>query len=246
MIHQPATPEGFIQGHRMWLPRHVMEMTKTDRKFWVMENGVKDIHIPHWDGPGTSFSGAETLASMTINGTATAPTTTPGTSALTRECLEPVAPVYLSKAGNRLLMKAYGTMLATATITTQQLALQCGPTYANPLTSGQMIAQLASAITPAAAVTHQWWLECLIVVRATGSSGSLQAVGTFLNDWLTAGTFVITPYQNQVADTAPTAVTMTGTGGLLVPMYFDLSSIQGAATAGNSCTCLDYTLLSLN
>jgi hypothetical protein len=38
----------------------------------------------------------------------------------------------------------------------------------------------------------------------------------------------------------------TGAGGLLVPIYFDLSVILGAATAGNSFTCLDYELLSMN
>lgn len=197
-------------------------------------------------GPGTNYNGAETLASMTIDGVASTPATTPGSSMLTRECLEPVAPSYFKLAGARFWVRAYGTVLATATIPTFNLALQFGPTYANPLTSGQMIAQFAATITPAAAVTHQFNLDCLITVRATGSSGSLRAVGICHNDILTAGTQVETLFQNTAVDTAPTAVVATGAGGLLVPIYFDLSVILGAATAGNSFTCLDYTLLSLN
>jgi hypothetical protein len=202
----------------------------------------------HWAGvgPGTNFNGLETLASMTVDGVASTPATTPGSSILTRECLEPIAPSYFKFAGSRFLMRAYGTVLATATIPTFQLALQCGPTYANPLTSGQMLAQFPAVITPAAAVTHQFFLECLITVRATGSSGSLRAVGKVLNDILTAGTQVWTLFQNTAVDTAPTAVVLTNAGGLLVPIYFDLSAILGAATAGNSFTCLDYELASLN
>jgi hypothetical protein len=239
-------PEGFIQGKRMWLPRHVMEMTKTDRKFWVLENDVKDIHIPHWDGPGTNFTGLETLASMTIDGVASTPATTPGKTVLTDECLQSIAPMYSSKAGARFWIRAYGTMLSTAVITTQNLQLVFGPAiWANPVV-GQMIAQLPAAITPAAAATHQWWLDCMVTVRATGHSGSLRAVGKLLNDWLTAATFVNTLFQNTAVDTAPTAVVATGTGGLLAPIMFDLDSIQGAATAGNSATCLDYILCSLN
>jgi hypothetical protein len=230
----------------MWIPRHVMEMTRADRKFWILENEVKDIFVPHWDGPGTNLTGLETLASMTIDGVASTPATTPGSSMLTRECLNPVAPNYFKLAGSRFQIRAYGTMLSTAVIPTFNLALQFGPTYANPLTSGQMLAQLPAVITPAAAVTHQFWLDVMVTVRATGSSGSLRAVGTLLNDWLTAGTFVWTLFQNTAVDTAPTAVVATGTGGLLVPIYFDLSVILGAATAGNSLTCLDYSLTSLN
>lgn len=239
-------PEGFLQGRRIWIPRHVMEMTKTDRKFWVSENGVKDIHVPHWDGPGTNFTGFETLASMTIDGVASTPATTPGKSILTTECLVPVAPQYLARAGSRLWLRAYGTVLATAAIPTFNLALQFGPTYANPLTSGQMIAQFPAAITPAAAVTHQFWLDCMITVRATGAAGSLRAVGTCWNDILTAATFVNTLFQNTAVDTAPTAVVATGAGGLLVPIFFDLAAILGAATAGNSFSCLDYSLGSFN
>jgi len=202
--------------------------------------------IPYPVLGGTSFNGSETLASMTIDGVASTPATTPGSSMLTRECLEPVAPMYFRQAGNRFWIRAYGTVLATATIPTFNLALQFGPTYANPLTSGQMIAQFPATITPAAAVTHQFWLDCMITVRATGSSGSLRAFGVCLNDILTAATFVNTLFQNTAVDTAPTAVVATGAGGLLVPIYFDLSVILGAATAGNSFTCLDYTLQSLN
>lgn len=238
--------EGFLQGHRIWIPRHVVEMDKSERKLWIAERGITDIYEPHWDGPGTNFTGAETLASMTIDGVASTPATTPGSSMLTRECVQPVAPIYMARAGARFWLRAYGTVLATAVIPTFNLALQFGPTYANPLTSGQMIAQFPAAITPAAAVTHQFWLDVTITVRATGSSGSLRAVGRCWNDILTAGTFVNTWFQNTAVDTAPTAVVATGAGGLLVPIYFDLSVILGAATAGNSFTCLDYTLVSLN
>lgn len=237
---------GYIQGHRIWIPRHVMAMDKFERKLWIAERGITDVHVEHWDGPGTTFSGVETLASMTIDGVASTPATTPGSSMLTRECLVPIAPSYFRNAGSRFMMRAYGTALATATIPTFNLALQFGPTYANPLTSGQMLAQFPTVITPAAAVTHQFWLVCEITVRATGSSGSLRAVGQVDNDLLTAGTFVTTRFQNTALDVAPTAVVATNTGGLLVPIYFDLSVILGAATAGNSFTCLDYSLVSMN
>jgi hypothetical protein len=221
-------------------------MTKTDRKFWVLERGITDVHIPHWDGPGTNFSGFETLASMTVDGTASTPATTPGKSILTTECVQPIAPQYFKLAGSRFWMRAYGTALATATIPTFSLAAQFGPTYANPLTTGQMMAQFPATITPAAAVTHQWWIDLMITVRAVGASGSLRAVGTFYNDLLTAATFVTTLLQNTAVDTAPTAVIATGAGGLLVPIFFDLSLILGAATAGNSFTTLDYSLVSLD
>lgn len=233
--------DGYLQGERVFIPRHVEAMDKFERRLWMAERGI----VPAIGG-GTSFNGSETLASMTIDGTASTPTVTPGSSMLTRECLEPIAPSYFRSAGSRFWLRAYGTVLATATIPTFSLALQFGPTYANPLTSGQMLAQFPATITPAAAVTHQFWLECMITVRATGSSGSLRAVGTCYNDILTAGTFVTTLFQNTAVDTAPTAVVATGTGGLLVPIYFDLSVILGTATAGNSFTCLDYSLVSLN
>jgi hypothetical protein len=217
-------------------------MDKFERRLWMAERGI----TPAISGGMPSFNGSETLASMTVDGSASTPATTPGSSMLTRECLEPIAPSYFRAAGSRFWLRAYGTVLATATIPTFNLQLQFGPTYANPLTSGQMLAQFPSAITPAAAVTHQFWLECTITVRATGSSGSLRAEGKCFNDILTAGTFVWTLFQNTAVDTAPTAVVATGAGGLLVPIYFDLSVVLGAATAGNSFTCLDYTLLSLN
>jgi hypothetical protein len=223
-----------------------MAMDKFERKLWIAERGITDVYEPHWDGPGTNFSGAETLISMSVDGTASTPATTPGKSALTLECVQPIAPSYFAHQGSRFWMRAYGTVLATATIPTFQLQLQIGPTWANPLTSGQMLATWPAAITPAAAVTHQFWLDCMITVRAVGSSGSLRAVGTVYNDILTAGTFVTTLFQNTAIDTAPTAVVMTGVGGLTVPNYFDLSVILGAATAGNSFTCLDYSLVSLN
>lgn len=245
MITLPTSPEGFLQGKRIFIPRHVQEMTESDRHFWIAERGIKDVHVPHWDGPGTNFSGLETLASMTVAGAATAPTIAPGTSILTRECLEPVAPMYFKNAGSRLWMRAYGTILSTAVITTQQLVVNVGPTYANPLTSAQMLAQNA-AWTPAAAVIADWWLDLMITVRALGPSGSLIAVGTILNNITAAATFVATVLKNVAVGTAPTPVVLTGAGGLLVPLYFDIESVQGAATAGNSCTCLDYSLSSLN
>lgn len=190
---------------------------------------------------GTSFNGAETLASMTVNGSAVGPTASL-LSLLTRECLEPVAPSYMRAAGSRFWLRAHGTISTTATVPTFQLQVVVGPTYANPLTSGQMIAQNA-AITPAAAANLDWYLDILVAVRATGSSGSFIAAGQLENNWAASATYVGTPFKNA---TPPTAVVLTGTGGMLVPIYFDVEVIMGAATAGNTATCLDYQLVSMN
>jgi hypothetical protein len=242
MIHRPYIhpPEGFIQGHRIWIPRHVMEMTRGDRKFWILEHDITDVHQPHWDGPGTNVSGFETLASMTVNGATTGPTATPGLSMLTRECMESVAPSYFKLAGSRFWIRAFGTCLSTAVITTEQITLRIGPTYANPLT-GDLLAQ-HTALTPAAAVTGNWWLDAMFTVRATGAVGSLIGYGWLTNDLVTAGTIVQTPFRNA---NPPTAVALT-TPGMLQSLFFDLLSIQGAATAGNSMVCLDYALVSAN
>lgn len=233
--------EGFLNGHRVWIPRFVMAMDKYERRRWIAEHGITDTFTPHWDGPGTNFSGAETLAAMTINGAITGPTVAPGVSLLTRECLEPIAASYFRQAGNRLWIRAFGTTLSTAAITTQQIVLVTGPTLANPLTSGVTLASNA-AWTPAAAVTGNWWLDCMITVRATGSSGTLLTDGFIINDIVTAGTVVSTPFRNA---NPPTAVSISTAGGLLVPLWVDLNSVQGAGTAGNSAICLDYSLVSL-
>ncbi len=238
-------PEGFIQGKRMWLPRHVMEMTKTDRKFWTLERGVQDIHVPHWDGPGTNMTGLETIASMTAAGAITGPTSGEA-SMLTREALESVAPAYFKLAGSRFWVRAYGTILGTTTMTSQQISLFFGPTYASPI-AGQMLGKMVAALTPAAsAVVADWFLDCIITVRALGPSGSMICVGTILNNIAANATFVISPFKSTALGTAAAPVVATGTGGLLVPIFFDLTSNQAAATAGNSATCLDYSLCSLD
>ncbi len=233
---------GLLQGYRVFIPRHVQAMDKFERKLWVSEHRITDLHEEHWDGPGTSFSGGEVLASMTINGAITGPTAAPGVSLLTRECLEPIAPSYFRAAGSRFKVEAYGTTLSTAVITTQQIVMVTGPTLANPLTGGITLASNA-AWTPAAAVTGNWWLTATIVVRATGSSGTLLTDGFIVNDIVTAGAVVSTPFRNA---NPPSAVTISTTGGLLTSLFFDLNSVQGLGTAGNSAICLDYQLISLN
>src|SRR2546423_223599 len=139
---------------------------------------------------GTNFSGAETLATMSASTAAVGPTASL-LSVLTRECLEPIAPAYFSQIGRRLHLHAHGTISTTATVPTFQLQLVVGPTYANPLTSGQMLAQNAT-ITPAAAANLDWYLDVVLSVRATGSSGFFLAVGPLLNNWAAAATSVIT------------------------------------------------------
>jgi hypothetical protein len=229
--------EGWLNGRRVLIPSHVRAMDRFDRRDWMARFGMTPFI-----GGGTSFSGAETLASMTINGAITGPTVAPGVSLLTRECLQPIAAAYFSKAGNRFWLRAYGTTLSTAAITTQQIVLVTGPTLANPLTSGVTLASNA-ALTPAAAVTGNWWLDVVIAVRTTGSSGTLISDGFLINDITTAGTVVSTPFRNA---NPPTAVAVSTAGGLLVPLFIDLNSVQGAGTAGNSAICLDYSLTSLN
>lgn len=232
---------GNLQGHRVFIPRHVMAMDKYERKRWIAEHGITDTFEPHWDGPGTTFSGSEVLAAMSINGAITGPTVAPGVSLLTRECLEPIAASYFRQAGNHFKIEAYGTTLSTAAITTQQIVLVTGPTLANPLTGGITLASNV-AWTPAAAVTGNWWLTVMFAVRVTGSSGTILSNGFIVNDIVTAGTVVSTPFRNA---NPPTAVAVSTAGGLLVPLYFDLNSVQGAGTAGNSAICLDYQLISL-
>lgn len=217
-------------------------MDKHERKRWIAERRITDVHQPHWDGPGTVYSGAETLASSSANGAITGPTVAPGVSLLTRECLEPIAAAYFRQAGNRFWIRAFGTTLSTAVITTQQIVLVIGPTLANPLTGGITLASNA-AWTPGAAVTGNWWLDYHFSVRTTGSSGTIIGSGFIHNDVVTAGTVIDTPFRNA---NPPTAVTVSTGGGLLVPLYIDLNSVQGAATAGNSAICLDYSLVSLN
>lgn len=239
--------EGFVRTAdgkraRIWVPSHVMAMDRSERKLWIHDHKIEDVHTPHWDGPGTNFSGYEALASMTVNGAVTGPTVAPGVSLLTRECLQPVAPGYFKNAGSRIWIRAYGTTLSTAVITTQQIVLVTGPTLANPLTGGITLASNA-AWTPAAAVTGNWWLDIMLSVRVVGSSGTIIGEGWITNDVTTAGTVVLTAFRNA---NPPTAVAVSTAGGLLVPLFFDLNSVQGAATAGNSAICLDYQLASLN
>lgn len=199
---------------------------------------------------GTNFSGAETLASMGTSPGAIGPVATPGLSVLSRECLEPIAPAYLARAGSRLHVRAYGTIVATATVPTFQLQLVAADAYANPLATH--VATLANisafggttTITPAAATGADWFLDVLMAVRTTGSAGTIIAVGAMLNNWAATATYVTTPFKNA---TPPTAVVApNGGSGLLAPVYFDLNMILGAATASNTVTCLDYQLLSLN
>lgn len=242
MIHKPLPPEGFMEsiGRRILIPKHVQEMGRSDRKWWMRDRGIIPVES-HWDGPGTSFSGFETLAYMSANAAAVGPTASL-LSVLTREAVEPIAPAYHQQIGKHLWLRAYGQISTTATVPTFQLQLVAGPTYANPLTSGQMIAQNAT-ITPNAAANLDWWLDVMISVRATGSSGSLLAQGTLINNWAATATYVVTPFRNA---NPPTAVVLTGAGGLLVPIYYDIEVIMGAATAGNTVTGMDYSLVSMN
>jgi hypothetical protein len=235
--------EALLQGHRILIPHHVQAMDRSERKIWMAERKILPAPVEHWNGPGTSFSGFETLASMQTVPGEIGPTAAL-LSILSRECVEPIAPVYMSQIGKRFWIRAYGNIDTTAVVPTFQFQLVAGPTIANPLTTGQMLAQNV-AITPAAAVTGtlEWFLELFVVVRATGSSGSLFATGTLFNDWVTALTFVQTTMKNAVE---ASAVVMTGAGGLLVPIYLDLEVIMGAATAGNTVACLDYQLVSTN
>ncbi len=229
--------EGWLKGHRVLIPGFVRSMDKFERKLWLAQRGI----LPIIQG-ATNYNQGETIAAMTIAGGAIGPTASL-LSILTRECLEPIAPSYFRQAGNRFWLTAYGNVDTTAVVPTYQFQLVTGPTYANPLTSGQMLAQDVT-ITPAASLTGtlDWWLNVIITVRATGSSGSLIATGTLINDWAVALTYVVTPFKSAV-QAAP--VVLTGTGGMLVPLYFDLEVIMGAATAGNTATCLDYSLVAL-
>jgi hypothetical protein len=210
-----------------------------DPRNWVMVDG---IYRPRVRG-GTTFTGVETLAQMSADAGAVGPTASL-LSVLTRECLQPVSPAYVNQIGRRLHIKASGVIDTTAVVPTYQLQLVVGPTYANPLTTGQMLAQNA-AITPAVSLTGslEFWLDVEISIRAVGSSASMRAYGTLLNDWALSGTYVITPFKNA---TPPTAVVLTGTGGGLVNLYFDIEVIMAAATAGNTVTCVDYRLQSQN
>jgi hypothetical protein len=234
---------GILQGQKIIIPRHVQSMDKFERKLWMAERQIVFAPRENWDGPGTAFSGFETLASM-----ATAPgeigPTASLLSVLSRECVQPIAPSYFAQAGKRFWTRAYGNIDTTATVPTFQFQQVVGPTGANPLTSGQMLAQNV-AITPAAATTGtlEWFLNLFTVVRATGSSGSLFSTGTLFNDFVTALTFVQTTMKNAVE---ATAVVLTNAQGMLVPLYFDVEVIMGAATAGNTVACMDYELVSTN
>lgn len=197
------------------------------------------LGLPLPVGGGTGFRGSEVLAEMEASGGAQGPSASL-VSLLTRKAVLPIAPSYFATAGQRFHVKAYGTISTTATVPTYQFQYVVGPAGANPIASANMLAQNAT-ITPAASTTGnlEWWLDLVMTVRAPGSAGTLLAVGTLINDWVTAGTYVVTPFKNA---TPPTAVSVTG--GMAVPLYFDLEVIMGAATAGNTATCLDYQLLS--
>lgn len=197
------------------------------------------LHLPLPVGGGTQFRGSEMLMETETAGAAVGPTASL-LSLLTRKAVMPVAPAYFATAGQRFHVKAYGTISTTATVPTYQFQFVTGPAGANPIASSNMLAQNAT-ITPAASTTGnlEWWLDVVMKVVVPGSAGTMLAVGTLFNDWVTAGTYVLTPFKNA---TPPTAVTVTG--GMAVPLYFDLEVIMGAATAGNTATCVDYQLLS--
>lgn len=236
--------DGLLQGHRILIPRHVQAMDRSSREIWMHDRKITLAAIQHWDGPGAGVGYApETLASMATVPGEIGPTASL-LSIVSKECVVPIYPAYTNRIGNRFWMKAYGNIDTTAVVPTFQFQVVAGPTWANPLTSAQMLCQNV-AITPSAALTGtlEWFLNVQVIVRATGSSGQLFAVGTLFNDWVTALTFVQTTMKNAV-EAAP--VTLTGTGGLQVPIYLDLEVIMGAATAGNTVACLDYELLAMN
>jgi hypothetical protein len=191
-------------------------------------------------GGGTKFSGGETLASMSAAASAVGPSASE-LSLLTRECIEPIAPAYMAYNGQRLRMTATGVISTTATVPTHIFRVKADITYASPV-AGVVLSANAS-ITPAAAANLDWYLDVMMAVRSPGSGGSIIAIGKLINNWAASATYVVTPFKNA---TPPTAVTQSGTGGLAVSNYFDLVSILGAATAGNTQQCLDYALESLN
>lgn len=189
---------------------------------------------------GTTFSGFETLASMSSTPAAVGPSASE-LSLLTRGCVEPVAPQYMLEQGYRLWMKATGLISTTATVPTHNFRVKADVTYASPV-AGVILTALAATITPRVASNMMWYLDVMMSVRAPGSGGTILAIGTFINQFVTSGTSVATDMQNA---SPPTAVTQSGTGGLAVSNYFDLVSILGAATAGNTQQCLDYALVSM-
>jgi hypothetical protein len=191
-------------------------------------------------GGGTTFSGFETLMSQSATPAAVGPSAAE-LSLLDRSAVEPVAPAYLLERGYKLWMKANGLITTTATVPTHNFRVKADVTYANPV-AGVILTALAATITPRVASNMMWYLDVMMTVRAGGSGGTILAVGTFINQFVTSGVSVATDMQNA---SPPTAVTQSGTGGLAVSNYFDLVSILGAATAGNTQQCLDYALVSM-
>jgi hypothetical protein len=193
---------------------------------------------------GTSFGGAETLASQEASSGNIGPTATL-LSLLTRVCIPAVGPQYYLPIGRRFAVKATGNINTTATVPTYQFQYLASPTtnaFADPLASSVMLAQNAT-ITPVAASNLDWYLDLRMATRSSGTqpstNGTILCIGTLMNNWAASATYVITPFKNA---TPPTAVTVNLAAGL----YFDLEVIMGAATAGNTAVCFDYELLSLN
>lgn len=192
-------------------------------------------------GGATRFGGVETLITNQTQPAAVGPIATPGLSVLPRECLEFISGSYFANHGQSFRVTAHGLISTTATVPTYQLQLQMGVAYANPL-AGLMVAQNA-VITPAAQANADWFLDVLGHVVLPGSGGTVMAVGKLTNNWAAAATFVITPFKNA---TPPTAVSISGTGGLAASQLVDIVVIMGAATAGNTAQCQGYALESLN
>jgi hypothetical protein len=230
--------EEFREWVRSDLHREMDRLVPRQR-FWMLDGR----RVPVVAG-GTSFSGYEVLCSMATPPGAVGPSL--NLSILSTECVQPIQPIYFSKLGNRFEVKAHGTITATATIPTFQITFVAADAYANPLAGHVATLATHTAITPgAAAGTQNWQLDLVMAVRATGAAGTLIAVGKFINEWATAGTFVITPFRNA---NPPTAVQAPASGGsgLLAPVFFSLNEVLGVATAGNTINCLDYQLASAN
>lgn len=198
------------------------------------------LGLPLPVGGGTTFSGWETLISQSATPAAVGPSASE-LSLLDRGAVQPVAPAYMLERGYKLWIKANGLISTTATVPTHNFRIKADVTYANPV-AGVILTALAATITPRAAANMMWYLDVMMTVRAPGSAGTILAIGTLINQFVTSGTSVATDVQNA---SPPTAVTQSGTGGLAVSNYFDLVSILGAATAGNTQQCLDYALVSM-
>lgn len=179
---------------------------------------------------------SETLVWATASGTAVANTTT-------ETILFPnvTIPANYMQDGRTLLIRAIGQYSTTAT-PTMIFSLRWGGV------AGTVLCKTAACTTPSGVTAAMWDLDILVTTRSNGSSGTLMANGVARVHAAVAGTVASTTGEGLVTPmTAGGVVTpAVATVDLTADTALSLTLTWSAASASNTATGLNYTIMALN